>query len=148
MSTRERADAFVRFVGLELKGRITANGFTAAQVAQRMGRSPAAFNRWLNNKQDIPMAVLCEACEIIDSDPMPIIEEAYSRMAILLGERDGHEYPADDVAVVQVDQWKRDLDADDDPDYSQMTEEDAAEYGLAAYKGDPNIGYDDIPHEP
>lgn len=39
-------------------------------------------------------------------------------------------------------------DPDADPDYSNMSEEDAKNYGLAAYKGDPNIGPDELPHEP
>lgn len=35
-----------------------------------------------------------------------------------------------------------------DPDYSQMSDQDAKDYGLAAYRGEENIGHDDIPHEP
>lgn len=34
------------------------------------------------------------------------------------------------------------------PDYSQMSEEDVRNYGLAAKQGDKNIGPSDIPHEP
>lgn len=36
---------------------------------------------------------------------------------------------------------------DDDPDYSMMSEEEAINYGLAAHKGDPNVGPEDDPHE-
>lgn len=36
----------------------------------------------------------------------------------------------------------------DDPDYSNMSEDDAMNYGLAAHKGDPNIGPEDLPEEP
>ena len=40
-----------------------------------------------------------------------------------------------------------DFDVEDsDPDYSQMSEQDA--YDLAASKGEENIGHDELPHEP
>ncbi|GAA3297756.1 hypothetical protein GCM10017709_00610 [Glutamicibacter nicotianae] len=35
-----------------------------------------------------------------------------------------------------------------DPDYSNMSAEDAKNYGLAAKEADPNIGHDELPHEP
>ena len=35
-----------------------------------------------------------------------------------------------------------------DPDYSNMSEQDAKDYGLAAKRADPNIGDDDLPNEP
>lgn len=38
--------------------------------------------------------------------------------------------------------------ADADPDYSNMSEQDAKDYGLAAKEADPNIGHDELPHEP
>lgn len=36
----------------------------------------------------------------------------------------------------------------EDPDYSDMSEQDARDYGLAAKEADPNIGHDELPHEP
>lgn len=39
-------------------------------------------------------------------------------------------------------------DSDEDPDYSQMSERDAKNYGLAARGGEENIGHDELPHEP
>lgn len=87
MNTKKRAQTFVRYVGLELKGAITARGFNANQVANTIERSEAAFNRWLNGKVDIPMSVLCEAAEVIDVDPQFIVDAAYNRMVGLLGER-------------------------------------------------------------
>ncbi|WP_158609491.1 helix-turn-helix domain-containing protein [Cellulomonas triticagri] len=80
MSSRERAEVFTRLVGLELKGRIVSRGFTAQQVARAGGRSPAAFSRWLNGKVEIPLAVLCESCEIIGVDPKDVVEAAYGRL--------------------------------------------------------------------
>jgi len=35
-----------------------------------------------------------------------------------------------------------------DPDYSEMSEQDAIHYGLAADRGEENIGHDELPHEP
>lgn len=37
---------------------------------------------------------------------------------------------------------------DDDPDYSNMSEQDAKDYGLAAKEADVSIGHDELPHEP
>lgn len=95
MNTRQRAETFTLYVGLELKGKIVSQGFTAQKVAETIGRSPAAFNRWLNGKSELPLSVLCEACEIIDVEPRQIVETAYDRMAVALGERDGDTYGAE-----------------------------------------------------
>jgi transcriptional regulator with XRE-family HTH domain len=55
----------------------------------------------------------------------------------------------DRLAKVEPDDSDTDLDIEDaDPDYSNMSDQDAKDYGLAAHKGDDNIGFDDIPHEP
>lgn len=40
------------------------------------------------------------------------------------------------------------FEAAEDPDYSQMSDQDAIDYGLAADKGEDNIGYDELPNEP
>lgn len=83
---RDRAEEFTRYVGLELKGAIAARGFTAQAVAAATARSPAAFNRWINGKADIPMTALCESCELIGVEPDSIIENAYARMIAKHGE--------------------------------------------------------------
>ena len=85
---------FAQYVGLELKGRITSQGFRATEVAVATGRSPSAFNRWLNGKAELPLAVLCQACEVIDAEPSLIVGHAYDRMAVALGERGGETYGA------------------------------------------------------
>lgn len=36
----------------------------------------------------------------------------------------------------------------EDPDYSEMSEQDAENLGLAAKKADKHIGHDELPHEP
>lgn len=92
MNIRERAETFSRYVGLELKGKIVSQQFTAKSVAEAIGRQPAAFNRWLNGKVEMPLTVLCEACEFIDVEPSKIVEDAYSRLAVEFGERDGRIY--------------------------------------------------------
>lgn len=76
----QRSAAFARFVGLELKGAITARAFTAKQVAVLMGRAEANFNRWLNGRVGIPLAVVCEACEVIGANPAVIVQNAYDRL--------------------------------------------------------------------
>lgn len=96
MNIRQRAETFSRYVGLELKGKITTQGFTAKSVAEAIGRQPAAFNRWLNGKVEIPMTVFCEACEYVDVEPAKLIEDAYARLAVEFGERDGRMYEGEE----------------------------------------------------
>ena len=98
MNIRKRAEVFALYVGLELKGKIASRGYTAKSVAEAIGRQPAAFNRWLNGKVELPLTVLCEACEYIDVDPTAVVEDAYSRLAVEQGERDGQVYLEDGMA--------------------------------------------------
>ncbi|AZS46637.1 MULTISPECIES: helix-turn-helix domain-containing protein [Microbacterium] len=87
-NTRERGELFGRYVGLELKGAIVSRSLTAKAVAERIGRADANLNRWLNGKTEIPIAVVCEVCEVLDLEPRTIVEHAYDRMIEELGERD------------------------------------------------------------
>ncbi len=82
MDLHERAKVFSHYVGLELKGKITTRGFTAKTVALKTQHSASALNRWLNGVQELPLAVLCESCELIGVEPGPIIDAAYSRLVI------------------------------------------------------------------
>lgn len=88
MDTRQRAMLFSRYAGLELKGKITARGYTAKDVAASAHRSAAAFNRWLNGHVELPLTVLCEACEIIGVEPRVIVDAAYDRVLTECGRRD------------------------------------------------------------
>lgn len=88
MTTRQRGELFGRYVGLELKGAIVSRTLTAKAVAEQIGRADANLNRWLNGKTEIPIAVLCEVCEVLDLEPRTIVEHAYDRMVEELGERD------------------------------------------------------------
>lgn len=93
MDKRERSELFAKYVGLALKGRIITQGRNAKAVAEEMRRSPAAFNRWLNGKVELPLSVFAEACEVIDVEPQTVIEDAYGRLCLEFGERDGTIHP-------------------------------------------------------
>lgn len=150
MSTRQRAERFSQYVGLELKGAIVSRGFTAKQVAEITDRSPAAFNRWLNGKAELPIVALSESCEVIGIEPSVIIENAYARMIMEFGELDGTRYEDEQVAgdVVEFPSRALPIGADGFPDYSNMSEEDAKHYGLAAKMEDEHIGFDETPNQP
>ena len=98
MINRDRAEQFARLVALELKGKIVAHGFTAKAVAEGIDRPAATMNRWLNGKLELPLSVFGEACEYINIDPHQVMEDAYSRLVILHGERDGFTYSEESVA--------------------------------------------------
>lgn len=80
MDMQQQGKLFTRLVGLELKGRIVARGFTAQDVATATNHSPAAFNRWLNGKVELPLRVLCEACAVINVTPSEITDAAFERL--------------------------------------------------------------------
>ncbi|WP_313278950.1 helix-turn-helix domain-containing protein [Timonella senegalensis] len=126
MSTRHRAERFAQYVGLELKGTIIARGFTAKQVSELTGRSPAAFNRWINGKAELPIVALSESCEVIGIEPNVIVENAYARMIMDFGELDGTQYEDEAAEVIGF------------PQVPQI-EDSAADKGdweLASYKND------------
>lgn len=112
MSTRHRAERFAQYVGLELKGAIIARGFTAKQVAESTGRSPAAFNRWINGKAELPIVALSESCEFIGIEPSVIVENAYARMIMEFGELDGTQYEEENFPNLKaiIDGSKEDFD--------------------------------------
>lgn len=112
MSTRHRAERFAQYVGLELKGAIVARGFTAKQVAESTGRSPAAFNRWINGKAELPIVALSESCEFIGIEPSAIVENAYARMIMEFGELDGTQYEDESTPSLKaiIDGNKEDFD--------------------------------------
>lgn len=87
MNNKERTEAFTLYVGLELKGGIVSKGFTAATIADEMGRSRAAFSRWLNGKQAIPLSVVCEASELLGIDPGDVVSKAHDRLVAVRGKQ-------------------------------------------------------------
>lgn len=100
MSNFKRAEEFSRYVALELKGRIIAQGFTAKAVASGINRPAATLNRWLNNKLPLPLAVLCEAAEFIGVSPSDIVSLAYDRLSVRHGELGGEGYDSEDHSYV------------------------------------------------
>jgi len=75
-----RAEVFSRYVGLETKGVIAAQGWSAANVARQTAHSAAALNGWLNGKRPMAPNILCEICETIGADPQAVVGRAYERM--------------------------------------------------------------------
>lgn len=130
MNNRDRAETFARYLGLELKGKIIRQGHTAKSVADHMGRSPAAFNRWLNGKVELPLSVFVEACEVIDLDPQGLVEDAYSRLCVDFGERDGFQYEQEDSNVI-VGGFGKNADADEDVLPENVEEEWAGQFAAS-----------------
>ncbi len=90
-------------MALELKGAIISRGFTAKAVAEGIGRPAPTLNRWLNAKLPLPLAILCEACEFIDIDPQQIVANAYDRVLVMYGERNGVTYTQEDRDESELD---------------------------------------------
>lgn len=107
MNTRERAELFTQYVGLELKGTITTHQWTAQRVAQTLGHSASALNGWLNGKRELPLSVLCSIAETIGAEPQEIVETAYNRMINQYGEVDGTVY--EDAAAAEEQMHLRDV---------------------------------------
>lgn len=131
-------------------------GDTKRQMALKLGHTPSTFNRNietaeviiavcraynLNPVEGLIAAGIVEAEEVNEAaaevglkavPETTLLEEVLRRAA-------GREN-IDNVRKLQL--------VDDDPDYSNMSAEDARTYGLAAREADPNIGPEDSPHEP
>lgn len=134
MDIFEKAEIFATYVGLELKGAITARGRTAKEIAEFTRHSPAAFNRWLNGKTPIPVTVLCEVCEVLEIDPQKIVGWAYDRIAVAYGEPGTIAVDAEEVltaaeqepgAILEERRRRREAfevisDAPDAPDLSDL----------------------------
>ncbi|AGW40993.1 phage repressor protein [Leifsonia xyli subsp. cynodontis DSM 46306] len=104
MDNRQRADEFAYYVALELKGKITSHGKTAKATAEAIRRPTATMNRWLNGKLPLPLSVLCEACEFLEIDPTSVVQNAYDRLAIRRGERNGKQYDEDSKLIALEEQ--------------------------------------------
>lgn len=131
-------------------------GDTKRQMAIKLGHTPSTFNRnietaeviiavcrayGINPVEGLITAGIIEASEVAqaatesslaDIPETALLEEVLRRAA-------GRE----DVTNIRKLQL-----VDEDPDYSNMSVEDARNYGLAAKEEDQNIGRDESPHEP
>lgn len=134
-------------------------GMTAKEVATRAEFDQSAMTRWKNGMNVDPkfavqfarafhqnvLHALAEAELITDEEAdlrevkIGLDEISTQRLLEELARRI-------DNPPVRRPEPSRATDMDDDPDYSKMSEQGA--YDLAAYKGDNNIGHDDIAHEP
>ncbi len=77
---QQQGQRFAELVGLEIKGAIASNGFTQAQVADRLGHSRTAFGRWLKGMPPIAVEVLYNICSVIGANPQTIVGKAYDRL--------------------------------------------------------------------
>lgn len=103
MNNFKRGEEFSKFVALELKGRIIAQGFTAKAVAAGIGKPAATLNRWLNNKLPLPISILCEVAEFIGVFPADIVSLAYDRLAVRYGEMNGTLHEPEDADYVDIE---------------------------------------------
>lgn len=131
-------------------------GDTKRQMAIKLGHTPSTFNRnietaeviiavcrayGINPVEGLIAAGIIEASEVAqaatesslaDVPETALLEEVLRRAA---GRAD-----VTNIRKLQL--------VDEDPDYSNMSVEDARNYGLAAKEEDQNIGRDESPHEP
>lgn len=141
-------------------------GATRRQMAIRIGQQPSTFNRNIETAEVIiavcreyglnPVEGLVEA-GLIASDEVEdfaeaegVIEELESSSSeeiidLLQGALDELRHRVSHPGPSQPELLSMRFE---DPDYSNMSEQDAKDYGLAAHKGDANIAHDELPHEP
>lgn len=131
-------------------------GDTKRQMAIKLGHTPSTFNRNIETAEVIiavcrayginPIEGLVAAGIVQDSEVAEAAAEASLRNVpevSLLEEVLRRAAGREDVSNVR----KLTL-VEPDPDYSNMSVEDARNYGLAAKEEDQNIGHDELPHEP
>ncbi|QWY79676.1 transcriptional regulator [Arthrobacter phage Persistence] len=140
------------------------DGMTAREVATRAGFDESAMTRWKKGLNADPKFVvqfarafnqnvllaLAEAELITDEEAalhevkIGVEEMTTQQLLEELARRidNGHGPSSPDVPAKR----SRKSEPDEDPDYSKMSDPD--DYDLAAHEGDPNIGHDELPHEP
>jgi transcriptional regulator with XRE-family HTH domain len=140
----------------------TTEGMTAKEVADRAGFDQSAMTRWKNGANADPKFVVQFArafnqnvlmalaqADLITDEEADLHEvkigvqdmttqELLEELARRIDNPQGRSTHTTSMPVVR--------EKDEDPDYSKMSDPD--EYDLAAHEGDPNIGHDELPHEP
>lgn len=81
----DRAKRFSYYFGLELKGAITAQGYSQAKVAEALGHAKSAISNWLNAKPPISVDVAQKICEYIGVEQRVIAQRANKRVIDELG---------------------------------------------------------------
>lgn len=132
-------------------------GATRRQMAIKLGQAPSTFYRNVETAEVI--IAVCRAyginpieglvaAEILESD-----EVSSAASSASLSEVSESELLQEVLRRVQQRESSElaepiDLNARQDPDYSNMTDDEAAEIGLAAKREDDEIGDSDVPNIP
>jgi transcriptional regulator with XRE-family HTH domain len=131
-------------------------GMTAKEVADRAHFDQSAMTRWKKGLNVDPKFAV-QFARAFNQNVLHALAEAE---LITEAEADLHEVKVglDDISTQRLlEELAKRIDnpvggrrapaqGDDDPDYSKMSDQDA--YDLASHKGEPDIGHDEIPHEP
>lgn len=137
-------------------------GVTKRQMALQIGHAPSTFNRNIDTAE-----IVVAVCRAYKLNPVKglialgVISEqdvtAASATASLshVTEKELLQELLRRVNQGPAKELRRPITSSDidgalgqDVDYSNMTEREAADYGLAAHKGEHGIAFDDLPHEP
>jgi len=132
-------------------------GDTKRQMALKLGHTPSTFNRnietaeviiavcrhyGINPAEGLIAAGILEADEISEAAGQANLKNISE--TLLLEEVLRRAAQREDVSTFKPLKL-----VDSDPDYSNMSAEDARNnFDLAAKEADPNIGHDELPHEP
>lgn len=80
MDIEERGELFAKYLGQEVMGAIRSRGFTAAEVAQRIGSHAPTLSHYATGKRPIPQPTLSKVCEVIGISPEVVVARAYERL--------------------------------------------------------------------
>jgi transcriptional regulator with XRE-family HTH domain len=136
--------------------RTVTEGMMAKEVAEKAGFDQSAMTRWKNGMNADPKFVV-QFARAFHQNVLLALAEAE---LITDEEADLHEVKVglEDISTQRLleelanridnpqGRNSHSVDADEDPDYSKMSDQDA--YDLAAHKGEENIDHDELPHEP
>lgn len=76
----EQAEKFGQYVCQELKGAITARGFSQQQVAHAIHKDPSVVSKWLNGNPIVPIRIAVEICSYIGVELTDIVHRADQRV--------------------------------------------------------------------
>ncbi|WP_346921340.1 hypothetical protein [Glutamicibacter creatinolyticus] len=131
-------------------------GDTKRQMALRLGHTPSTFNRNIETPE-----VIIAVCRAYGINPIEgliaagLINQDEVNDAAATTELQGIPESALLAEVLRratqrenIRDFKPLTLVDEDPDYTNMSVEDARNIGLAAKEADPNIGHDETPNQP
>ncbi|MST50596.1 helix-turn-helix domain-containing protein [Mobiluncus porci] len=75
-----RGARFSELLSKELKGAITANGYTVKEVCRAIDLNPSTFSNYVNGSRMLPSDVYADACEFIKVEPAILVDRAYDRL--------------------------------------------------------------------